>query len=155
MKKLNLKVLIFAFIIVAAVAFLGSIFTSSTVKSEWYESIKPGITPPNAAFPIAWTILFILIAISLYFAWINSKRDQKKTIAIVFGINFILNILWSILFFGMRNPKAAFIEIIFLWISILSMILVSWKTSRKASLLLLPYLLWVSFAAILNFLMAF
>ena len=99
--------------------------------------------------------MFILIAISLYFEWINSKRDQKKTIAIVFGINFILNVLWSILFFGMRNPKAAFIEIIFLWISILSMILVSWKTSRKASLLLLPYLLWVSFAAILNFLMAF
>ena len=149
MKKAG--VLAICFLIVIAVASLGSMFTSSAVKSSWYQSIKPSITPPNYVFPIAWTILFLLIAVSMYFAWTNAKK-QKKTVAAVFGINFFLNILWSALYFGMKNPLLAFIEIILLWISILTMIIALWKIDRKSSYLIVPYFLWVSFASVLNFL---
>jgi len=152
-KKVNWKVLIVSLVIVYAVAFIGSLFTSSAVKTAWYESIKPSITPPSWVFPIAWNVLFFLIALSLYFSWINAKNSEiKKKVALVFAINFILNILWSILYFGMKNPFASFIEIIFLLFSIGAMIYVTYKISKKAAYLLVPYLLWVSFASILNYL---
>jgi len=152
-KKTN-KILILAIclIITYLVAFIGSLFTSQGVKSSWYQSIKPSITPPNWIFPIAWGILFFLMALSLYFAWINAKNNDKRNIAIIFGINFVLNILWSFLYFYMKNPSMAFIDIILVWFSILSMILATWKINRTASLILIPYLLWVSFASILNYL---
>lgn len=149
--KINWRVLIVSFLIIFLVAYLGSIFTSSSTDSDWYKEIKPRITPPSYVFPIVWNILFIMIALSMYFSWINSNNKQKKKVALVFGINFILNILWSVLYFGMRNPKFAFFEIIVLWFSILSMIFVSRKIDKKAAWLLIPYLLWVGFAAVLNF----
>lgn len=155
MKKRNWKVLLLSFIIVFGIAFIGNFFTSDAVKTDWYESIKPSITPPNFVFPIVWNALFILIALSLYSAWIGSEKNQKKIVAIVFGISLAFNALWSVLFFSLRNPRAAFIEIIALWLSILAMIFVSWRIDRKAAWMLLPYLLWVSFASVLNFLMAF
>jgi translocator protein len=157
MKKrgFNVKVFVICFLIVLAVAFIGSIFTSSAVNSQWYQTIKPSITPPNYIFPIVWSTLFFLIALSLYLAWVNSDRKQKITIAIVFGINFLLNMLWSIFYFGMQNPGLAFFELIFLWISILSMIFVTLKIDKKSAYLLIPYLIWVSFAGILNYLSAF
>jgi len=149
MARINWKVLIASFIVIAIVALVGSLFTEI---GTWYESVKPSITPPNYVFPIAWNILFILIALSLYFAWTNAGKKQKTRIAIVYGINFVLNILWTILYFQMKNPFASFIEIIVLWFSILAMMIASWKISKTASLLLLPYLLWVGFASILNYL---
>ncbi len=148
--KINWKILIASFIIVYLVAFIGSLFTSANTKTEWYKSIKPGITPPNYIFPIVWNILFFLIALSLYFAYTNAKNKQKTAVILVFAINFILNILWSVLFFQLKNPFLAFIEIIFLWFSILIMIIVTWKIDKKASYLLVPYLVWVLFASILN-----
>ena len=154
MKKLNWKVLIICLVLVYAIAFIGSLFTSPVTDSDWYEQIRPSITPPNWVFPIVWNILFLLIAISLYFVWIKGKKQRNK-IAIVFGINFVLNILWSVLYFKMRNPKAAFFELIFLWLSIVSMIMITWKVDKKAAYLLIPYLLWVSFAGVLNYLSAF
>jgi translocator protein len=152
MKKGHLKVLIISLVIVAIVAFLGSLFTNPATSSQWYKDIRPSITPPNFIFPIAWTILFILIGISLYFAWINSDKKEKGKIALVFGINFVLNILWSILYFGLRNFKLAFVEIIILWISILTMILVVRRIDKKAAWMLVPYLVWVAFASVLNLL---
>jgi translocator protein len=152
-KRVNWKVLVISLVIVYLVAFVGSLFTSSVTKSTWYESIKPSITPPNYVFPIVWSILFFLIALSLYFSWISAKnKEVKKKIVVVFGINFILNIFWSILYFGLKFPSYAFIEIIFLWISIVLMIYTTNKISKKAAYLLVPYLLWVSFASILNYL---
>ncbi|MFH1421009.1 MAG: TspO/MBR family protein [Candidatus Aenigmatarchaeota archaeon] len=149
MKKINWKVLILSFIAVFVVAAIGS---SVTTIGAWYESIKPSITPPNFVFPIAWTTLFILIAISLYFAWTSSNKKEKKNIAVVYGANFVLNITWSALFFSLQNTKAAFVDIIFLWFSIVAMIIVAWKADKRASLMLVPYLAWVSFATLLNFL---
>lgn len=151
-KKVNWKVLIISFLITIAVAFLGSIFTSANTQSQWYQQIKPSITPPNFVFPIAWTILFFLIALSLYFTWTNAKKNQKAIVALAFGLNFVFNILWSLFFFGLRNPLLGFIDIILVWLTIWAMLIVSWKIDKKAAWLLVPYLLWVSFASVLNFL---
>lgn len=154
-KRIDWKVLISSLIIVYAIAFIGSLFTSPSVDSSWYESVRPSITPPNWIFPVVWNILFFLIAISLYLAWISSSKKNKRKVIIVFGINFILNILWSMLYFGLRNPGLAFFEIILLWISILLMIKTTFKINKRSSYLLVPYLLWVSFAGILNYLTVF
>jgi len=153
MGKIRIVPLILCFLIVILVAFLGSLFTSTGTGTEWYQQIKPSITPPNFVFPIAWTILFVLIAISLYLVWTNSENKQEKTkVAWVFGINLVLNVLWSLFFFGLRNPLFGFIEIIFLWLTIWMMIFISWKINKTGAWFLIPYLLWVSFASILNLL---
>jgi len=151
-KNLKNKVRVFltSFVIVALVSFLGSLFTSPGVKSSWYESIKPALTPPNFVFPIVWTILFIFIAFSLFYSWMKSKK--KGMTAFLFEINFILNIFWSIFYFSMKNPLYAFVDLILLGISILSLIIYNWKIDKRASLLLIPYLLWVTFAGVLNYL---
>ena len=146
--KIRIKELFLSFLIVFLVAFLGSQFTDT---GTWYQSVKPNIAPPNYVFPIVWTILFFLIALSLYFSWIGAKKNQESKVVLVFGINFVLNILWSILFFGLKQPKIAFFEIMLLWLSIVWMINLSWKIDRRASYLLIPYLLWVSFAMLLNY----
>jgi tryptophan-rich sensory protein len=147
-----LKVLVISLIIVYGVALIGSIFTSGSTDSEWYESIRPSITPPNWVFPVVWNTLFLLIAVALYFSWISSDKKQKKIVVFAYGINFLLNILWSFLYFGLRNPFLAFFEIIILWLSIVSIVYVSYKIDKKAGWLLVPYLLWVSFAVVLNWL---
>jgi len=144
----KVRVFLTSFVIVAIVAFLGSLFTSCGVKSAWYESIKPALTPPNWVFPVVWTILFILIAFSLFYSLMKSKK--RGMTALLFEINFILNIFWSMFYFGMRNPMYAFIDLILLWISILSLIIYNWKIDRRSSLLLIPYLIWVTFAGVLN-----
>jgi len=154
--KINYKVLIISLIVVYSVAFFGGLFTSQNVNSEWYESTKTSLTPPNFIFPIVWNILFFLIAISLYLAWTSAKnKTTKKTIAIIFGINLFLNFAWSIIFFGLQNPKGAFIELIVLWISIVAMIYTTYRINKTSSYLLIPYLLWVSFAGILNWMITF
>lgn len=152
-QKTNWKLLIICLVSVYLVAFLGSIFTSNNTKSVWYESVKPSITPPSIVFPIVWNILFFLIALSFYFALISAKDPKtKRKVLGVFIANFILNILWSVLYFGLKNPLAAFIEIIFLILSIALMIAVTWKISKKSAYLLVPYFLWVCFASVLNYL---
>jgi len=151
--KMKWKVLIISLVIVYAVASIGSLFTSAGVNSEWYETIKPSITPPSIVFPIVWNVLFLLIAISLYLAWTCAKnKEDKIRIGVVFGINFILNILWSVFYFGMKNPSLAFINIILLTASIIIMIRVTYKINKTSSYLLWPYLIWVLFAIVLNWL---
>ena len=156
-KKFNFKVFIVCLLVVfLIVGGIGSLFTSNNTNTSWYSSIKPSITPPNIVFPIVWNFLFLLISFSLYFAWTCSKgKSQKIKVAFLFGINFVLNILWSVLFFGLKLPKIAFIEVILLWLSILAVILGVNNISRKSSWLLLPYLVWVAFASILTALVAF
>jgi len=154
--KINWKVLVVALVVVYLVAFVGGLFTSGSVDSGWYESTKPSITPPNWVFPVVWNVLFFLIGLSLYFAWIGSggKKERGK-IALVFGINFILNIIWSVLYFGLKNPVLSFFELVVLWVSIISMIYIAGKINKLAGWLLVPYLVWVSFAGVLNYLSGF
>lgn len=149
--KINYKILIIAVISVFLTAFIGSQFTSPNTNTQWYEQIKPSITPPNYIFPIVWTILFILIAIAFYLTLIKTKRHRDHVYTI-FYINFVLNIIWTIIYFSFKDPIFAFLEIIVLWVSILVLIKTANKVSKLASYLLIPYLIWVTFAALLNFL---
>lgn len=156
MRKINWNVLIVSFVSVYFVALLGSVFTSSSANSQWYDSIKPAITPPNFVFPIAWNIIFFLVALSLYVSWTSAKnKGAKKAIAIVFGTNLLLNVLWSFLFFAKQNPLGAFFDLIALWLTIAAMIYMAYRINKTSSYLLIPYLLWVSFAGILNWLIVF
>ncbi|HYD93211.1 MAG TPA: TspO/MBR family protein [Candidatus Paceibacterota bacterium] len=129
---------------------LGSFFTASAIDS-WYASlVLPAVAPPNWVFGPVWTLLYLFMGIALWLVW--RKRAEKKTYLAysLFGIQLILNTLWSYIFFGLQNPAAAFIEIIILWIAILGTVVVFTKASRTAGILLAPYLLWVTFAAYLN-----
>ena len=156
-KRVNWKVLIVSFVIVfGLLAGVGTLVMQNGSSTAWYESIKPTITPPGYVFPIVWNILFVLIAFSLYFAWTSAKNKSNRIkIAWAYGANFVFNILWSLFFFGMKNPLLGFIDIILVWFTIVVMFSVSSKISTKAEWLLLPYFLWVSFATILNYLIAF
>ena len=123
---------------------VGSFFTVSSIPT-WYAILnKPFFSPPNWVFGPVWTILYILMGISLYLIW------QKREIPAIFWVQLILNTAWSIIFFGMRNPTLAFIDILILWVSILLTIKVFSKINKLAGRLLIPYLVWVSFATILN-----
>lgn len=155
-RKMNWKVLAASFALVFFAAFLGSVLTSPSANSQWYDSIKPSITPPNFVFPIVWNVIFFLVALSLYISWTSAKnKDAKKPIAIVFGVNLLLNVLWSFLFFAKQNPFGAFFDLIALWLTIAAMIFTVYRINKTSSYLLIPYLLWVSFAGVLNYIIAF
>ncbi len=131
---------------------IGSFFTSPAIPG-WYATLaKPAFSPPNWIFAPVWTTLFVLMGISMYLVWNKGlqKRDVKISL-FIFGIQLVLNVLWSVLFFGLRSPFYAFVEIIMLWVAIALTIQNFSRISRTAGLLLVPYILWVSFAAILNF----
>ncbi len=136
---------------------IGSFFTISSIPT-WYATLsKPFFSPPNWLFGPVWIMLYFLMGISLYLVWIRdqkSKKSDKSTLtskAITwFVIQLVLNSIWSILFFGLRSPILAFIEIALLWIAIIFTIKAFCNVSKTASLLLVPYLAWVSFAAMLN-----
>ncbi len=128
---------------------VGSIFTTSAIPT-WYAILnKPLFSPPNWIFAPVWTILFILMGISLYLVWIAKDRLKQKAFNIFF-VQLALNVLWSILFFGMKNPLFAFFDIIVLWIAIFLTIKSFYKIDKLAGNLLIPYIAWVSFAALLN-----
>jgi len=126
---------------------IGGFFTSQSVSTWYITLIKPSFNPPSWVFGPVWTILYLLMGISLYLVWI--KRYDKKAFT-VFGIQLFLNALWSVLFFGLQNPLFAFIEIIFLWAAILITIIYFYRINKISAYLLIPYILWVSFAAVLN-----
>lgn len=150
MAKINYFKLIASIIICQLAGIIGSFFTVSSV-STWYTTInKPFFNPPSFVFGPVWITLYLLMGISLYLIWNNYSKDMKLPL-IFFGIQLGLNSLWSILFFGLQNPLFAFIEIIILWAFILLSIIGFYKKSKPAAYLLVPYILWVSFAAILNF----
>jgi tryptophan-rich sensory protein len=155
-KGIAWSILFWCFVAVFSVAFLGSILTSQGLKDGWYASVKPAITPPNWVFPIVWTFLFVLITISLYISLVSIK-NKKITLKIyyLFGINFLLNVLWTFFYFCLRKPALAYFDLILLMISIAILISFTWRINKKSAWLLIPYLLWVGFAGILNYLSAF
>ncbi|MFH1439952.1 MAG: TspO/MBR family protein [Candidatus Woesearchaeota archaeon] len=127
---------------------IGGLFTASSVSTWYVELSKPSFNPPSWIFGPVWTILYLLMGISLYLVWI---KKYDKPAFIVFGVQLVLNALWSILFFGIKSPFFAFIEIILLWLAILITILYFYKINKISAYLLIPYMLWVTFAAVLNF----
>lgn len=141
-------------IVLAGMAALGVAAIGGTITDlgPWYEGLeKPDWTPPRQAFPIAWTIVFALAVISFVSAWRNAPSTKvSDTLIGLFAGNAFLNILWSLLFFRMQRPDWAFFELIVLWISIVAIIVYCWRYSRLASVLMLPYLAWVTTAGALN-----
>ena len=144
--------LVLAIIICQLAGFIGSLFTMPAIAG-WYSQLnKPSFNPPNWLFGPAWLTLYTLMGISAYLIWRRGiAKKEVKTALIIFGVQLILNSLWSIIFFGLKLPWLAFAEISLLWIFILLTILKFLKISQPAGLLLLPYLAWVSFASLLNF----
>lgn len=133
---------------------LGVGFLSGILSMMGMDTFKqantPPLTPPDFLFPIVWTILFILMGISSY---IISSSDslEKSTALAVYGLQLVVNFFWPLLFFGMGAYLFSFIWIILLWLLIIVMIKLFWNISKPAALLQIPYLLWVTFAAYLNF----
>jgi len=142
--------LFLSFLITFSAAFIGSAFTSKSI-ANWYQFLnKPSFAPPNWLFAPVWTILFLMMAIAVFLVWQKRKAIPIKTALILYLVQLILNAFWSVIFFGFRNPALAFFEIIVLWLLILFTLMNFYKINKIAGFLFLPYLLWVSFATILN-----
>jgi tryptophan-rich sensory protein len=151
MKIIDILKLVASIILCQLAGFLGSLFTTPAIPT-WYALLKkPSFTPPNWIFSPVWISLFILMGISLFMVWRRQDHPQFKIAFIFFFVQLILNVLWSAAFFGLRSPLFGLIDIVLLWTAILVTIKSFFKVSKTAGLLLLPYILWVSFATLLNF----
>lgn len=129
---------------------LGAFFTITSVQS-WYLTLnRPSWNPPNWLFGPVWTLLYILMGIACYLIW-TSEHPQKKKLLTLYFVQLALNALWSPAFFGMESPILGLVVIIPLWVMILLCIFQFRKVNKWASILMVPYLLWVSFATALNF----
>jgi len=177
MKYKEIFKLIISIVVCQMAGFVGAIFTTPKIAT-WYATInKPSFTPSGFFIGAVWTILFFLMGISLYLAWEKgfkaevSKKDQKmkywnkiteklwtgtwreENAILIFTLQLVLNILWSVIFFGLQSPGLAFFELIMLWWAILYTIANFYRISKPAAYLLIPYIAWVSFAGILNFIL--
>jgi translocator protein len=129
---------------------LGSFFTGNSVR-EWYPSLrKPVGTPPSWVFGPVWTTLYVLMAVSGWLVWREYRWGALPALLIFFG-QLALNVAWSGIFFGSRMPGVAFAEIVLLWLAILWTMLIFFLLLPVAALLLVPYLVWVTYASYLNF----
>lgn len=128
---------------------VGSFFTTPAIPT-WYAGLeKPFFTPPGWLIGAVWITLYTLMGVSLFIVWNRGVKESKKALHLFF-LQLVLNASWSVGFFGLRSPLAGLVLIVPLWLSIVLTILEFNRLSRKAALLLLPYILWVSFAAFLN-----
>ena len=140
-------------LVAAAVAlFVAVLGGTLTDTGPWYQNLqKPSWQPPDGLFGPAWTLIFALATASAVYAWRDAQnRVRRDWVIVLFALNGFLNVLWSTLFFALRRPDWALIEVVFLWASILLPMIIFWRFARPATLYLVPYLLWVSFAAFLN-----
>ena len=129
---------------------LAGLFTAEAVP-EWYETLnRPSFNPPNWLFGPVWTILYILLGISLFLIWKQSASKKRNLAIFVFLLQMALNFAWSFIFFSFNMIGFALIEIILLWISIIIMLVLFYKIKPVASFINIPYLIWVTFATILN-----
>jgi benzodiazapine receptor len=120
--------------------------------SPWYHALrKPGWKPPDWAFGPIWTVVFVLLTLAIAYAWEAADAGQRQLMLLALGVNGVLNIAWSGIFFVMRNPFLAFVELVVFWLSIAMLLSVLGSISRVSGLLLLPYLAWVTAAGVLNF----
>lgn len=136
-----------------AALFVAVLGGTMTEIGPWYQELrKPSWQPPDWLFGPAWTVIFALAAISGTFAWRHARsRSEREWVIGLFALNGFLNVLWTLLFFRLKRPDWALFEVGFLWLSILLPMIVFARYSRTASLLLVPYLAWVTFASILNY----
>jgi translocator protein len=144
--------LIVSILIVFAAGAVGTVYTLKEITT-WYVTLaKPSWTPPNWAFGPIWSTLYVLMGIALFLVWREGLDRKDVRIAIlVFAVQLVLNVLWSIIFFATHNIFGGLIFVIMLWISILINIIVFYRISKPAGLILIPYLIWVSIASYLNY----
>lgn len=141
-------------VVAATIAALGVAFLGATITDlgPWYQGLaKPDWNPPDQVFPIVWTLVYALITVSFITAWRAAATARiSQTVLSLFALNGFLNISWSLLFFRVQRPDWAFIELGLLWLSILAMMIYCGRFSRSSSILLVPYLIWVTIAGALN-----
>jgi len=139
-------------IAVALVAgWIGSVATMPSIPT-WYADLeKPSFTPPNAVFPIVWTILYVTMGVAAWRAWrAGGEVFLRRAALFAYAVQLVLNVLWSLAFFGAQSPLGGLIVILVLLAAIVATILAFRRLDRIAALLLLPYLAWVAFATVLN-----
>lgn len=143
--------IIVAVLICQLAGVIGSFFTADAIPG-WYATLaRPEFSPPNWVFAPVWITLYTLMGISLYIVWKEKDKTNVTPAVLVFSAQLVLNAIWSIIFFGLQSPFFAFLIIIFLWILIAGTIYFFYRISKTAAYLLVPYMIWVSFAAILNY----
>lgn len=141
-------------VVIAAVAAIAVAALGATITDlgPWYQGLaKPDWTPPDPAFGLGWTVIFTTTAIAAVTAWRAAPTSQvSDTLVGLFAFNAFLNISWSLLFFRVQRPDWAFAELVLLWLSILALIIICARYSKLSALMMVPYLVWVSFAGALN-----
>ena len=147
----SLLVLLLWVAVCFAVSGFGAIFTDSS-DASWYSTLsKPSWNPPGWVFAPVWSALYLMMAVSAWLVWKRCGFSGAAGAWRLFTLQLALNAAWSPLFFGLQNTLAGLLDIVPLWAAILATLVVFWRVSRVAGALLLPYWLWVSFAAVLNF----
>ena len=151
MKARDFWKLVVSIIACLAAGAIGSIFTRQAIPT-WYATLeKPAFNPPSWLFSPVWTVLYIMMGVAAFLVWRKGLENRQVRIAlIVFLVQLVLNALWSVAFFGLESPLYGLIVIAALWVAILFTVLKFYRISLAASVLMWPYLLWVSFAAVLN-----
>ena len=140
--------IIIAGLAASIVAVLGATITEI---GPWYHSLtQPRWAPPDAAYGVAWTAIYCCTALAGVTAWLSMRWREREWLLGIFCLNGFLNILWSLLFFRFHRPDWAVIEVLALWLSVGALIVIIWRRSMVGAVLLLPYLLWVTFAGYLN-----
>ena len=140
--------LVVLLILCFAVAGLGGLATTPSI-ANWYAGLaKPSWTPPGWVFGPVWSMLYLSMAVAAWLVWRQGSAAVPMTL---FGIQLVFNAAWSWLFFGLHSPGAAFVDIVLLWTAIVATTVAFWRRSTLAGILFVPYLAWVSFAAVLNF----
>jgi len=147
----NILKFIIAVAIPVTVGAVAGFFTADSVKG-WYSSLeKPSFNPPSWLFGPVWTVLYILMGIAFYLVWKQPSSEKRNRAIMFFILQLILNGAWSFIFFYAKQPGWAFAEIVVLWLMII-VTMINFKPLSKTSFyLMIPYLLWVSFASVLNF----
>ena len=132
------------------VAAVGGAITVTTVTS-WYPTlVKPAWNPPARLFGPVWSALYLLMAVSAWLVWRGRDEADVRVALALYGIQLALNLIWTLLFFGLRRPAAALADIALLWCAILATVGSFWSINATAAALLVPYLAWVTFASVLN-----
>jgi tryptophan-rich sensory protein len=149
-KKSNVTKLIISILIPLALGAIAGRFTAQAVP-EWYASLsRPSFNPPSWIFGPVWTVLYILLGISLYLIWRQNPDKERNNALRIFSLQMFLNFIWSFVFFYFNHIGLALIIIIGLWLSIVFMLISFYKLKPLATYINIPYLLWVTFASVLN-----
>ena len=150
MKTINIGKLLISIILPLSIGAVAGIFTAKAIP-EWYATlIQPSFNPPNWIFGPVWTTLYLIMGISFFLIWKLESGKERNQAIVIFGVQLLLNFGWSFFFFYFNMIGLALIEILLLWITIVLMLTRFYKLKPLAAYLNIPYLLWVSFATVLN-----